>query len=1045
MSEINENLNLEVTDPVTQNLDLEAEEAQDVPAIILNLDMQDGASVKSAEAWAVGQRGGVDVPSTDVTYHNNAKYYSEETAAAIDDIVVVQDATPTAPKTKVWMPATAPSGVQVPTYAEHQAVEATLAKVTPTNTGTQGQILRNNGQGGAVWTDAATAEEVATAAEAWLNDHVSQGETLAIDNTLTLSGYAGDAKVTGDKISELKSALMLIGTVGFNMASGGTHSASNDRIPVSNINKNDKYFIEIKTTPAISVDMVLYESGGGNTTKAISVTNGYYCEEITASRESGVQYVSLLINDTKETAYSVTFSTFYSESTQNKVFNLPNSLFGFDRAVTLASGTNINDLKTVGVYAIKNSDVSSLLPANAYPASYGGIMIVQRNANANTSVRQMLYVNKNSIYTRSYESSTWTRWDRLATNAEVTALSNAITEFYGYSSATEIGSSTDLDNLNSLSNVGVYIVKNSSMPTNYPANYGGIVVVQRNGDIQVRQIVFVNKHSIYTRSYESNTWTDWFRLATSADISTINESIAGFYGYPTATEIGSSTNLDNLNSLSDAGAYIVKNSSLPSNYPATYGGLVIIQRNGNAQVRQLVYVNKGTLYTRCYDGSAWTDWERFLYSSDIDKVYFGQYSKSINLNSDLNDYSICGLYLCSNFVSQTLDNLPHDVSGVGFALHIIRTNATGTVFRQIITSEDSDDIYQRVYNGSTFSEWSRTETTKDVDIDFVNAVESEKDKSAIAFGVIADTHYGKTDAASRKMMQVIESMVGVSKYGLFDMSVHLGDVHQGSDHTKAVNCQDLTKIAKAFYKQRTFSTILRGNHDDGTWANTSSLDLITDSVWRNRCMSEYGKYNDFQYNPDDPTGNYFYRDFEKYKIRVICLDTSDIPYILDGGTLKYYQHVYGMQETQLKWLAEKALIIDKPDHAEWAIVFMSHVPLTSTGGDNKGLNNYSVFEEIAEAFMSGSSGTATSSTTDFEASVAYDFTSQGTGEIICDFHGHTHEDSYDNTGDFPLIGFLNTFAGNGYFDVALINRSEKTIKTKRYNRTGFDRSWTYGT
>jgi hypothetical protein len=73
MSEINENLNLEVTDPVTQNLDIEAEEAQDVPAIILNLDMQDGASVKSAEAWAVGQRGGVDVPSTDVTYHNNAK------------------------------------------------------------------------------------------------------------------------------------------------------------------------------------------------------------------------------------------------------------------------------------------------------------------------------------------------------------------------------------------------------------------------------------------------------------------------------------------------------------------------------------------------------------------------------------------------------------------------------------------------------------------------------------------------------------------------------------------------------------------------------------------------------------------------------------------------------------------------------------------------------------------------------------------------------------------------------------------------------------
>ena len=32
--------------------------------------------LQEAEAWAVGQRAGVDVPSTDPTYHNNSKYYS---------------------------------------------------------------------------------------------------------------------------------------------------------------------------------------------------------------------------------------------------------------------------------------------------------------------------------------------------------------------------------------------------------------------------------------------------------------------------------------------------------------------------------------------------------------------------------------------------------------------------------------------------------------------------------------------------------------------------------------------------------------------------------------------------------------------------------------------------------------------------------------------------------------------------------------------------------------------------------------------------------
>ena len=31
-----------------------------------------------SEAWAVGQRDGTDVPSTDPTYENNSKYYSEQ-------------------------------------------------------------------------------------------------------------------------------------------------------------------------------------------------------------------------------------------------------------------------------------------------------------------------------------------------------------------------------------------------------------------------------------------------------------------------------------------------------------------------------------------------------------------------------------------------------------------------------------------------------------------------------------------------------------------------------------------------------------------------------------------------------------------------------------------------------------------------------------------------------------------------------------------------------------------------------------------------------
>lgn len=40
----------------------------------------------NAEAWAVGQRNGSDVPSTDPTYENNSKYYAEQAGTAWTNI-----------------------------------------------------------------------------------------------------------------------------------------------------------------------------------------------------------------------------------------------------------------------------------------------------------------------------------------------------------------------------------------------------------------------------------------------------------------------------------------------------------------------------------------------------------------------------------------------------------------------------------------------------------------------------------------------------------------------------------------------------------------------------------------------------------------------------------------------------------------------------------------------------------------------------------------------------------------------------------------------
>ena len=48
------------------------------------------SSKLDSEAWAVGQRNGVDVPSTDPTYHNNAKYYKDQAESIVG--ITVDDA-----------------------------------------------------------------------------------------------------------------------------------------------------------------------------------------------------------------------------------------------------------------------------------------------------------------------------------------------------------------------------------------------------------------------------------------------------------------------------------------------------------------------------------------------------------------------------------------------------------------------------------------------------------------------------------------------------------------------------------------------------------------------------------------------------------------------------------------------------------------------------------------------------------------------------------------------------------------------------------------
>lgn len=61
-----------------------------------------GTFAEDAEAWAAGTRGGVPVPDTDETYHNNSKWYAQNPDFDLSQIRDVEITSPTDGDAIVW-------------------------------------------------------------------------------------------------------------------------------------------------------------------------------------------------------------------------------------------------------------------------------------------------------------------------------------------------------------------------------------------------------------------------------------------------------------------------------------------------------------------------------------------------------------------------------------------------------------------------------------------------------------------------------------------------------------------------------------------------------------------------------------------------------------------------------------------------------------------------------------------------------------------------------------------------------------------------------
>ncbi len=285
-----------------------------------------------------------------------------------------------------------------------------------------------------------------------------------------------------------------------------------------------------------------------------------------------------------------------------------------------------------------------------------------------------------------------------------------------------------------------------------------------------------------------------------------------------------------------------------------------------------------------------------------------------------------------------------------------------------------------------------------------------------------------------------------------DCIADLGDMIMGSFSNKEATMSLLSKQTEVLAEKRLPVFRIKGNHDDNRWGvqiNSDSSLFINDSEWTKSCSADW---KNTMSGSTAGEKQYYYRDFPEDKIRVIALDTQNIPY--DPETLKS-GYTFGFEEEQLEWLAKEALDFSgKSDKGEWGVVFLMHA-LAYDNGSN--VLNFGGFAAITAAFKNGTSGNYSSDTEPAKVNgVNYDFTNQGAMEIICILNGHTHCDgdgtmygikyvttacSLPDSSDCKLDRTIGT-ENEDLWDIITIDRNNKKIYTTRFG-AGDDRELSY--
>ncbi|WP_440964079.1 BppU family phage baseplate upper protein [Pediococcus pentosaceus] len=430
-----------------------------------------------------------------------------------------------------------------------------------------------------------------------------------------------------------------------------------------------------------------------------------------------------------------------------------------------------------------------------------------------------------------------------------------------------------------------------------------------------------------------------------------------------------------------------------------------------------------------------------------------QWKKDVaNLITGLND-DIGGINLTITEIKTQLASLEDKIKADGLATVADLTNMLNPIIDRLDkleAKEKSSDLLTDVGGG-----------IRDIFTSQISNMKARINPDLVNIGMINDVHYTDRDSfwgPDNDAETGITHLLNIGEVSeKLDFAVSVGDNIDDNNKDNHFSIKRIEDYGMTWFTALECpSAVLLGNHDDNSSHAKSSGATGNDYlVPDSKFIQAYRQNVNLFGEKRNGNSNYFYYDIPNKKVRVVGINDYENPNTLDSdGNLKYPRiNTSVITGAQLKWLATDALNVSADTH----VIVMLHCPIDGTLKDNptEHCYNHDVLKQLLEAFKNGTSGTLTSSTTDFPVNVDYSFANKGT--LIGVFAGHTHTEEYRVINGINYVQNLNSVgcAGNAedrilYFDtkdedswsVIGIDTANKKVKLTKFGR-GTDLDFTY--